>query len=100
MTLTIPITSGRVARAGSATAGAVNERSMKRMASNRVAVLSRNRPRTAEVTVDEPGLRTPRIDMHRCSASMTTSTPRGWRVRSISSAIWAVRRSWTCGRLA
>ena len=48
---------------------------MKRMASKRVAVLSRNRPRTAEVTVAAPGLRTPRIDMQRCSASMTTSTP-------------------------
>ena len=27
----------------------------------------------------EPGFRTPRIDMHRCSASMTTITPRGSR---------------------
>ena len=45
------------------------------MASDRVAAL-RMMPRTAEVTVLEPGLRTPRIDMHRCSASTTTSTPR------------------------
>ena len=44
------------------------------MASERVAAL-RMMPRTAEVTVLDPGLRTPRIDMHRCSAS-TTSTPR------------------------
>ena len=44
------------------------------MASDRVAAL-RMMPRTAEVTVLEPGLRTPRMDMHRCSAS-TTSTPR------------------------
>ena len=50
---------------------------MKLMASARVASLARNRPRTAEVTVVAPGLRTPRIDMHRCSASTTTSTPRG-----------------------
>mgnify|MGYP000847843985 FL=1 len=45
------------------------------MASERVAAL-RMMPRTAEVTVLEPGLRTPRIDIHRCSASTTTSTPR------------------------
>ena len=44
------------------------------MASERVAAL-RMMPRTAEVTVLEPGLRTPRIDIHRCSASTTTSTP-------------------------
>ena len=41
-------------------------RPMKRMASVRVATLSRNSPRTAEVTVEDPGLRTPRMDMHRC----------------------------------
>ena len=45
------------------------------MASERVAAL-RMMPRTAEVTVLEPGLRTPRTDMHSCSASTTTSTPR------------------------
>ena len=45
------------------------------MASERVAAL-RMMPRTAEVTVLEPGLRTPRMDMHRRSASTTTSTPR------------------------
>ena len=48
------------------------------MASERVAAL-RMMPRTAEVTVLEPGLRTPRIDIHRCSASTTTSTPGGLR---------------------
>ena len=48
------------------------------MASDRVAAL-RMMPRTAEVTVLEPGLRTPRIDIHRCSASTTTSTPGGLR---------------------
>ena len=36
---------------------------------------SRSWPRTAEVMVREPGLRTPRIDMHRCSHSTTTMTP-------------------------
>ena len=44
------------------------------MASERVVAL-RMMPRTAEVTVLEPGLRTPRIDIHRCSASTTTSPP-------------------------
>src|SRR5690606_29228556 len=38
------------------------------IASARVAGL-RSWPRTAEVMVLEPGLRTPRIDMQRCSAS-------------------------------
>ena len=46
------------------------------MASERVAAL-RMMPRTAEVTVLEPGLRTPRIDIHKCSASTTTNTSRG-----------------------
>ncbi len=41
----------------------------------------RNAPRTAEVTVLAPGLRTPRIDMHRCSHSTTTMTPRGSTIR-------------------
>ena len=34
-----------------------------------------NIPRTAEVVVRAPGLRMPRIAMHRCSASITTITP-------------------------
>ncbi len=34
-------------------------------------------PRTAEVVVIAPGLRTPRMAMHRCSASITTMTPAG-----------------------
>ena len=45
-------------------------RPMKRMASVRVATFSRNRPRTAEVTVVDPGFFTPRMDMQRCSASI------------------------------
>ena len=56
------------------------------MASARVAT-SRICPRTADVTVREPGLRTPRIDMHRCSHSTTTSTPRGWSSATSASAI-------------
>ena len=47
---------------------------MKLIASARVAGFSLNRPRTAEVTVSAPGFFTPRIDMQRCSASMTTKT--------------------------
>ena len=49
---------------------------MRLIASARVAV-SRSWPRTAEVTVRAPGLRTPRIDMQRCSHSSTTITPCG-----------------------
>ena len=52
---------------------------MNRIASWRVASLRRNRPRTAEVTVVDPAFFTPRIDMQRCSASMTTITPLGCR---------------------
>ena len=47
------------------------------MASIRVAASFRNRPRTAEVTVEVPDFFTPRMDMHRCSASTTTRTPLG-----------------------
>ena len=57
-------------------------------------------PRTAEVTVSVPGLRTPRIDMQRCSASIITNAPRGASAWTIASAIWVVNRSCTCGRLA
>ena len=54
----------------------------------------------AEVVVLAPGFRIPRIAMHRCSASTTTIAPRGSSLRISASAIWLVRRSWTCGRLA
>ncbi len=47
------------------------------------------------VTVFAPGFRIPRIDMHRCSHSSTTITPRGSRIRIRASAIWQVIRSWT-----
>ena len=47
-----------------------------------------------------PGLRMPRIDMHRCSASITTIAPRGSSRRTSASAICEVSRSCTCGRFA
>jgi hypothetical protein len=72
---------------------------MSPIASARVALLRRNIPRTAEVTVSLPGFFTPRMLMHRCSASMTTKTPRGFNARSMASAIWVVSRSCTWGLL-
>ena len=69
------------------------------MASARVAGSS-SCPRTALVTVREPGLRIPRIVMHRCSHSKTAITPRGLSNRTIESATCVVSRSWTCGRRA
>ena len=65
------------------------------MASCRVRASVRKRPRTAEVTVTAPGFLMPRIVMHRCSASITTKTPRGSRAASIVSAISVVSRSCT-----
>ena len=73
---------------------------MRLIASARVTSLSRKTPRTAEVTVRAPGLRTPRMVMHKCSASITTTTPRGSSVSARASAIWLVIRSCTCGRRA
>src|ERR1039457_1515421 len=70
------------------------------IASARVAWSLRNRPRTAEVTVWVPGFFTPRMDMHRCSASTTTRTPRGSSAASMASAISVVIRSWTWRRRA
>src|SRR5690606_2789506 len=72
---------------------------MSAMTSERVAALCMM-PRTAEVIVLAPGLRTPRIVMHRCSASMTTIAPRASRISISESATWVVSRSWTWGRLA
>src|SRR5213075_2735626 len=51
---------------------------MRLMASARVAG-SWSCPRTALVTVLAPGLRMPRMDMQRCSHSITTIAPRGLR---------------------
>jgi hypothetical protein len=73
---------------------------MKLIASARVAGLSLNRPRTAEVTVSVPDFFTPRIDMHRCSHWISTNTPLGLRMSTSASAIWVVRRSCTWGRRA
>ena len=50
---------------------------MRASTSARVAALVRKMPRTAEVTTCEPGARTPRMDMQRCSARTSTSTPCG-----------------------
>ena len=49
------------------------------------------------VTVRLPGLRTPRIDMHECSASRTTATPGAFSSLSTRFAISCVIRSWTWG---
>ena len=54
----------------------------------------------ALVTANEFCFCTPRIDMHRCVASMTTATPTGEIFSLIVSAIWLVRRSCTCSRRA
>ena len=52
----------------------------------------------ALVTVTEFCFSTPRMDMHRWVASMTTATPSGLIFSLIVSAIWDVSRSWTCRR--
>src|SRR6478609_6724238 len=75
-------------------------RRMRSSASARDAASTLNWPRTADVVVIAPGLRTPRIAMQRCSASTTTMAPRGSSLRINASAICAVSRSCTCGRLA
>ncbi len=58
-------------------AGWVHFRRMSSSASARDALSVLNCPRTADVVVTAPGLRTPRIAMQRCSASITTMAPRG-----------------------
>jgi len=50
---------------------------IRAITSARVAWFSRKMPRTTEVTVTAPGFCTPRMVIHRCSASMMTMTPRG-----------------------
>ena len=57
-------------------------------------------PRTAEVMVVEPCFLMPRMDMQVCSHSTTTMTPLASSEEYSWSAIWLVRRSWTCGRRA
>ena len=54
-------------------------------------------PRTAQVTVLEPGFFTPRIVMHMCSASKTTTTPYGFSRSIIVSATVEVIRSCNWG---
>src|SRR5699024_8307868 len=75
-------------------------RRIRSRTSPRETALLLNSPRTAEVVVVAPGLRMPRIDMHRCSASMTTIAARGSSLRTNASAMSLVSRSCTCGRLA
>src|SRR5262245_21164639 len=62
--------------------------------------LSRKMPVNWVVTVSEPCLRTPRMDMHICWASSITAQPRGRRYRSIAPTICAVNASCVCRRLA
>ena len=71
MTLRTPITRARPRSSNRLmdAAGGVGGQPLWRMsdsASARLAADAWNMPRTAEVTVLAPGLRTPRIDMHRC----------------------------------
>ena len=63
--------------------------------SSLVLRLLRKAPVKADVVVTEFCFCTPRICMHMCAASMTTATPRGFRVFWIQSLIWTVSLSWT-----
>ena len=56
-----------------------------------------NTPRTALVVVRALDFLTPRIDIHKCSQSIITITPSGFKISTIASAICVVRRSCTCG---
>src|SRR5262245_25646284 len=62
--------------------------------------LSRKLPVKCVVMVEEPGFSTPRTDMHMCSASSITATPRGLRISSMAVAICEVMCSWVCSRRA
>ena len=64
----------------------------------RVRALSRNAPSMALVTAKEFCFSTPRIDMHRWVASITTATPSGAIFSRIVLAIWFVSRSCTWSR--
>jgi hypothetical protein len=61
----------------------------------RVRASDRNDPSIELVTANEFCFSTPRMDMQRCVASITTATPRGAIFSLIVSAIWLVSRSWT-----
>ena len=52
------------------------------------------------VTVSAPGFVTPRSDMHMCSASIITATPRGRSTSSMAVATCEVMCSCVCRRLA
>ena len=67
--------------------------SIRASTSARVAALVRKMPLTAEVTTREPGARSPRMDMHRCSALTRTSTPAGSSACTMLSAMVLVSRS-------
>ena len=71
------------------------------MASLRVAAEARNCPRTAEVRVSAPGLRTP-ADRHAQVLGLDhdDDAPRLQVCSTSASAIWVVSRSCTCGRRA
>ena len=68
--------------------------------SSRVGWRSRNAPSMQDVTATEFCFSTPRIIMQKCTASITTPTPRGWIASWIVSAIWTVSRSCTWSRRA
>src|SRR5271169_5759011 len=61
---------------------------------------SRNIPVNCVVVVETPSLRTPRMEMHICSASTRTATPRVSSAASTAWAIWAVIASWVGRRRA
>src|SRR6266542_1566894 len=68
--------------------------------SDRVRASVRNEPSIALVTATEFCFSTPRIDMHKCVASVTTPTPSGLIFSRSVLAIWFVSRSCTCRRRA
>src|SRR5699024_3233661 len=75
-------------------------RLMRLIDSARVLGLSRSMPRTALVSVRAPSARTPLMDMHLCSASITTIAPEALISSIRASAICEVMRACTCGRRA
>src|SRR5271166_987215 len=61
---------------------------------------SRKTPVNCVVTVETPSLRTPRIAMQVCSASIISATPRVASESSIAITIWAESASCVCRRRA
>ena len=68
--------------------------------SARLEGFSLKMPRRAPVTMVLPGLWMPRMVMQVWVASTTQAAPMGLSCSIRASAIWVVRRSWTCGRRA